>query len=42
MILCVREEWPFKHHITANMPCYDNSRIEISLLLLSVMLIEFY
>ena len=34
MILCVREEWPFKHHIRANMRCYDNSRIEISLLLL--------
>ena len=34
VILCVREEWPFKHHIIANMRCYDNSRIEISLLLL--------
>ena len=35
VILCVREEWPFKHHtIRANMRCYDNSRIEISLLLL--------
>ena len=33
-VICVREEWPFKHHIIANMRCYDNSRIEISLLLL--------